>query len=85
MTSKIITFEKIAREILEKQEEILRAPSIYGCCDICTTHGRLLNRSAFQSTSLLRGLIAYLEKMKQDRREKRRRHKQNVNMKKAGF
>lgn len=71
----------MARELLEKQEEVIRAPSVYGCCDMCVTHQRLLNRSAFQSTSLLRGLIAYLEKMKQDRREKRRRHKQNAKMK----
>ncbi len=75
----------MVREILEKQEEVIRAPSVYGCCDFCTTHARLLNRSAYQSTSLLKGLIVYLEKMKQDRREKRRRHKQNVSMKKAGF
>lgn len=81
MTSKIINFEKIAREILEKQDDILGAQA-RGCCDMCASHKTLLYRATYQSTTLLRGLIVYLEQMKQDRREKRRRHKQNVNMRK---
>lgn len=85
MTSNLISFEKIIREIIEKQDHVLEAPSVYGCCDMCIQHKRLLARSAYQSSSLLRGVIAYLEKIKQDRREKRRRHKQNVNMRKEGY
>jgi len=82
MTSKIILFEKMAREILEKQDELIQAPNAFGCCDLCAQHKILLHRSSYQTTSLLRGLIAYLEDIKQDRREKRRRYNQNKNMKK---
>jgi hypothetical protein len=80
MSTSIVRFEKIAREIIEKHENILR-----GDCDVCVhcaEHRKLLLRANFQTITLMRGLVLYLERMKQDRRERRRRYKQNVNMRK---
>jgi len=78
MTTKLMQLEKIAREILEKNDLILKS----GCdvCEMCSDHRMLLLRSDLQTRFLLRGLVNYLEKIKEDRREKRRRHKENKNL-----
>lgn len=83
MTSKLMTLEKITREIIEKTDGILR--SSCDMCDICSEHQRTLMRANLQATTLVRGIVAYMEKIKQDRREKRRRHKMNVAMEKSNY
>jgi hypothetical protein len=79
-----MVFEKIAREVIEKHDILLR-PGECLTCDMCSEHQRLLMRANLQVTSLVRGLVTYLEKMKNDRREKRRRHKENVYLRKTQF
>lgn len=76
MTSPIVRFETMAREIMEKQEHILNCVQ----CDHCAVDRGLLMRANFQTLTLVRGLVVYLEKIKQDRRMKRRRYKENVHM-----
>ena len=80
MTTKIIKFEAISREIIEKQDILLKQDC--QTCYHCGEHRKLLLRANFQAISLMRGLVLYLERMKQDRRDKRRRHKENINMRK---
>ena len=80
MSTRLIQFEKMTREIIEKQEVLLQ-----GICENCLTcgaHRQLLLRANFQTITLMRGLVVYLERLKNDRREKRRRHKENLNMRK---
>lgn len=83
MTTNLMRLEKISREIIEKHDEILNPQCLI--CDMCTDHHKLLMRANFQALSLVRGIVAYLEKVKEDRREKRRRHKENVRLRKIDF
>ena len=82
MTTTLQTLEKIAREILEKEAEILHCKQEIEDCNLCTRHRLLLNRMELQTRSLLRGIVAYVEKMRNDRREKRKRHKWNLALRK---
>ena len=80
MTSRLLNLEKIAREINEKENEILKSAG--HCCFLCNEHYTLLNRAELQTKGLIRGLVHFLEKLRHERREKRRRHKQNVQIRK---
>jgi len=83
MTTKLMKMEQISREIIEKTDSILKSPC--DACDICFDHQRTLMRVNFQATTLVRGIVAYLEKIMEDRRQKRRRHKINVATSKNKF
>jgi hypothetical protein len=85
MTSSLLRLEKISREIIEKQEELMKSSNLECSCFMCNDHQKTLMRANYQATTLVRGLVAYMEKIRQDRREKRRRHKENVNLRKTDF
>lgn len=83
MTTNLIRFEKMTRELIDKQDELIK--SSCPLCDFCRDHTALMRRANLQATQLLRGLVVYIEKIKEDRREKRRRHRENVKLRQNDF